>query len=152
MEITLCQQSMYNQSYGFSSRYVWMWKLDHKEGWAPKNWCFSIDGLEQILENPLDCKEIKLVNPKGNQPWLFIEMTGAEAEVPMLWPSDAKNRLIGKGPASRKGYEKLSKQKNLCNILFPSQYLLYLFFFSHDLRPLSVNSTLKSISRKSCLI
>ena len=64
---------MYGQIYGFSSSHVWMWELDYKESWAPKNWCFWIVVLEKTLESPLDCKEIKSVNPKGNQPWIFIE-------------------------------------------------------------------------------
>ena len=63
----------YSQSYGLSNRHVWMQELDHKEGWAPKNWCFRTVILETTLESPLDCKEIKLVNPKGNQPWVFTE-------------------------------------------------------------------------------
>ena len=62
-----------------------MWELDHNEGWAPKNWCFQIVVLEKILESPFDCKKIKLVNPKGNQPWLFIGKIDAEAETPILW-------------------------------------------------------------------
>ena len=70
--------------------------MDHKEGWALKNWCFWIVELEKTLENPLNSKEIKPVNPKGNQPWIFISRTDAEAEVPVLWPSDAKSWLIGK--------------------------------------------------------
>ena len=66
----------------FSSSHVWMWELDHKEGWVPKNWCFWIVVLEKTLESLLDCKKIKLVNPKGNQPWIFLGRTDAEAEVP----------------------------------------------------------------------
>ena len=73
-----------------------MWELDHEEGWAPKNWCFWIVALEKTPESPLDCKEIKPVNPKGNQPWIFIDRTDAEAEALILWLPDAKNRLIGK--------------------------------------------------------
>ena len=69
-----------SQSYLFSSSHVWMWELDHKEGWALKNWCFWTVVLEKTLESPLDCKEIKAVNPKGNQPWIFIGRTDAEAE------------------------------------------------------------------------
>ena len=72
----------YSQSYGFSNSCVWMWAFDHKEGWALKSWCFWTVVLENILENPLDCK-IKLVNPKGNQSWIFIRRTDAEA--PILW-------------------------------------------------------------------
>ena len=68
-----------------------MWELDHKEGWVPKNWCFQIVVLEKTLESLLDCKEIKPVNPKGNQSWILIEKTDAEAEAPILWPPDAES-------------------------------------------------------------
>ena len=84
-----------SQSYGFSSSRVWMWELDHKEGWALKNWCFKIVVLEKTLENLLDSKEIKPVNPKGNQHWLLIGRIDAEAEAPILWPSDVKSWLVG---------------------------------------------------------
>ena len=73
-----------------------MWELDYKESWAPKNWCFWTVVLEKTLESPLDCKKITLVNPKGNQPWIFIGR--ADAEAPILWPPDAKNWLTGKDP------------------------------------------------------
>ena len=86
------------QSYGFSSSQVWMWELDHKEGWVPKNWCFLSVVLEKTLETPLDIKEIKSVNPKEYQPWIFIGRTDAKAESPVLWPPDMKNWLIGKDP------------------------------------------------------
>ena len=79
-----------SQSYGFPSSHVWMWELDHKEGWAPKNWCFQILVLEKILESPLESKKIKPVNSKGNQPWIFTGRTDAEAEAPILWPPDAE--------------------------------------------------------------
>ena len=81
-----------------------MWELNHKEGWAPKNQCFLIVLLEETLENPLDCKEIKLVNPKGNQPWKFTGRTDAEAEAPILWPPDAKSWLIRKDPNAGKDW------------------------------------------------
>ena len=81
-------------SYGFSSSHVWMQELDHKESWAPRNWCFWTVVLEKTLESPLDFKEIKPVNPKGNQSWIFIGRTDAEAEAPILWPPDAERRLI----------------------------------------------------------
>ena len=84
-----------SQSYSFSSIHVWMWELDHKESWVPKNWCFWTAVLEKTLESSLDCKEIKLVNPKRNQSWIFIGRTDAEAETPILWPSNGKNWLIG---------------------------------------------------------
>ena len=86
----------YSPSYGFSSSHVQMWELDHKESWASKNWCFLILVLEKTLESPLDFKEIKPVNPKGSQPWIFNGRTDADAEAPILWPPDVKNWLIGK--------------------------------------------------------
>ena len=79
-----------------SVSYIWMWELDHKEGWALTNWCFQTVLLEKMLENPLDSKKIKPVNPKGNKPWIFIGRTDAEAEAPILWSPDAKSWLIGK--------------------------------------------------------
>ena len=93
----------YSQSYGFSSSHVWMWELDHK-GWALKNWCFWTVMLEKTLEGPLDCKEIKPVNLKGNKSWIFIGRTDAEAEAPILWPPDEKSWLIGKDPDSGKDW------------------------------------------------
>ena len=90
-----------SQSYGFSSSHIWMWKLDYKEGWGPKNQCFWTVVLEKTLESPLDNKEIKLVNCKGNQSWIFIGRTDTEAEA-ILWPPDAKSRLIGKDPDAGK--------------------------------------------------
>ena len=77
-------------------------ELDYKEGWALKNWCFWIMVLERTLESPLNCKEIQPVNPKGNQSWIFIGRTTAEAEAPILWPPDAKSRLIWKDPDAGK--------------------------------------------------
>ena len=81
--------------YGFSSGHVWMWELNYKKSWVPNNWCFWTVVLEETLESPLDCKEIKPVNPKGNQPWIFFGRTDAEAEAPILWLPDVKNWLIG---------------------------------------------------------
>ena len=89
-------KGLYSQGYGFSCGHVWMWELDYKESWTPKNWCFWTVVLEKTLESPLDCKEIKSVNLKGNQPWIFIGKNNAEAEAPILWPPDAKNGLIWK--------------------------------------------------------
>ena len=76
--------------------------MDCKEGWALKNWCLQVVALEKTLESPLDCKEIKPVNPKGNQPWIFIERIDTEARVPIIWPPDAKSQLIGKDPDAGK--------------------------------------------------
>ena len=73
-----------NNSYVFPSRHVWIWELDHKEDWVPKNWCFQTVVLEEALENPLDCKEIQPVHPKGNQSWIYIGRTDAEAEAPVV--------------------------------------------------------------------
>ena len=84
------------QSYSFSSSHVLIWELNHKEGWAPKYWCFWTVMLEKTLESPLDSKEIQPVHPKGNQSWIFIGRTDAEAETPILWPPDVKNWLIWK--------------------------------------------------------
>ena len=78
------------------SSHLWMWELKHKESWGLKNWCFWTVVLEKTLESPLDSKEIKPVNPKRNQPWIFVGRTDTEAEAPILWPPDAKNWLIGK--------------------------------------------------------
>ena len=89
---------------GFSSSHVWMWELDYRESWAPKNWCFWTVVLERTLESPLNCKEIKPINPEGNQSWIFIGRTGVEAETLILWPPDAKNWLIGKDPDARKDW------------------------------------------------
>ena len=86
----------------FSSCHVWMWELDCKEVWALKNWCFSSVMLEKTLESPLDCKEIKPVNPKGNQSWIFIGRTDYVAEAPILWPLDAKSWLVEKYPDAGK--------------------------------------------------
>ena len=92
---------------GFSSSHVWMWELDYKESWVPKNWCFWTVVLEKALESPLDSKEIKVVNPKGNQPWIFIGRTDAIA--PILWPPDAKNWLIGKYPDAGENWRQEEK-------------------------------------------
>ena len=98
-----------SQSYGFSSSHVWIWELDNKERWAPKNWCFWAVVLEKNLERPLDCKETKPVNPEGNQSWVFIGRTDAESEVPVLWPPDVKNWLIGKVPEAGKVWRQEEK-------------------------------------------
>ena len=81
-----------------SSSHVWIWELDHKEGWALKNWCLWTVVLEKTLESPLDCREIKPVNLKGNQSWIFIGRTDAEVETPILWPPDGKSWLCRKDP------------------------------------------------------
>ena len=97
------------QSYGFSSSHVWMWGLDYKESWGPKNWYFWTMMLEKTLEGPLDCKDIKPVNSKGNQSWIFIGRTDVEAEAPILWPPDAKNWLTGEYPDAGKDWRQEEK-------------------------------------------
>ena len=91
-----------SQSYGFSGSHIRIWELDHNEGWAPKNWCFQTVVLEKTPESTLDSKEIKPVNPKGNQSWIFIGKTDADA--PVLWPPNAKSRLIGKNTDTGKDW------------------------------------------------
>ena len=86
-----------------------MWELDHKEGWVLKNWWFWTVVLEKTLENPLDCKEIKPVHPKGDQPWIFIGRTDADAEAPILWPPDGNSRLTGKDPNAGKDWRQKSR-------------------------------------------
>ena len=103
-------KSLSSQGYGFSSSHVWMWDLDYKESWVQKNWCFWTMVLEKTLESPLDCKEIKPVNPKGDQSWVFIRRTYVEAETPILWPPDAKNRLIWKDPDVGKDWGQEEKE------------------------------------------
>ena len=83
---------------------VWMWELNHKESWALKNWCFWTVVLEKTIKSPLDCKEIQPVHPKGDQSWIFTGRTDAEAEAPILWPPNAKNRLNGKDPDAGKDW------------------------------------------------
>ena len=90
----------YNQNYVFSGSHVWMWELDHKVSWAPRNWCFWTVVLEKTLESPLDCREIKSFNPKGNQSWIFIGGTDAEAPTP-----DLKSWLIRKDPGAGKDWK-----------------------------------------------
>ena len=85
-----------SQSYGFSSSHVWIWELDHKESWALKNWCFWTVVLEKIPESPLDYKKIQPVHPKGNQSWMFIGRTDAEAETPVFWPPDGRTDSLEK--------------------------------------------------------
>ena len=112
-ETLLCQRRSVNQSYSFSSSHVWVWDLDHKESWVLKNWCFWAMVLEKTLESPMDSKEIKPVNPKGNQPWIFTGRTdaNAEAEAPILWPPDVKSQLIGKDPDAEKDWGQEGKKE-----------------------------------------
>ena len=93
-----------SQGYGFSSGHVWMWKLNHKESWMLKNWCFWTVVLEKTLESPLDFKAIQPVHPKGDQSWVLTGRTNVEAETPVLWPPDAESWLIWKDPDAGKDW------------------------------------------------
>ena len=106
-DITLPTKVHLVKAKGFSSSHVWMWELDYKESWALKNRCFWTVVLEETLESPLDCKEIKPVYPKANQSWIFIGRTDAEA--PIFWSPDAKNWLIGKDPDAGKDWRRVEK-------------------------------------------
>ena len=108
-DITLLTRVYIVKAMVFSSSCVQVWELDHREGWALKNWCFQIIVLEIILESPLDCKEIKPVNPKGNESWIVIGRT--DSETPILWPCDVKNQLIGKDPDAEKDWKQKEKEQ-----------------------------------------
>ena len=94
---------------GFSTGHVWMWELHYKENWAPNNWCVWTVVLEKTFESPLDCKEIQPAHPKGDQSWVFIGITGVEAETPILWPPDAKSWFTGKDPDAEKDWGQKEK-------------------------------------------
>ena len=94
--VNIVNKGQSSQGYGFSSGHVWMWELDYKESWVPKNWCFWTVVLEKTLESPLNCKEIQQAHPKGDQSWVFIGRNDVKAETQILWPPDAKTWLIWK--------------------------------------------------------
>ena len=106
---TIQNKGLSSQVYAFSSGHVWMWELDYKESWAPKNWCFWAVVLEKTLESPLDSKEIQPVHSEGNQSWIFIGRTDVEAETPIIWPPDAKSWLIWKDPYAEKDWRQDEK-------------------------------------------
>ena len=102
-----------SQNYGFSSGHVWMWELNYKESWEPKNWCFWTVVWQKTLESPLDCKEIQPVHSKGNQSWVFIGRNDTKAETPILWPPDAKRWLIGKDQDPDAGKDWRQEEKGM---------------------------------------
>ena len=122
-----------NQSYGLSSSHVWMWELDYKENWAPKNWCFWTVVLDK---SPLDCKEIQPVHPKGNESWIFIGRTDAEAESPILWP-DAKNWLTGGDPDAGKDWGRRRRLDGITDYngyeFEQALWLQYMLYFLHQM-------------------
>ena len=112
---------MSSQSYGFSSSHVWMWELDYKESWVPKNWCFRIEVLEKTPESPLDCKEIKEVNPKGSQPWMFIRKdwcwSWSSILFPLMWRADSLEKTLMLGKIDGKRRRRRQKMRWLDDII-----------------------------------
>ena len=109
-DITLQKKGLSNQSYGFPSSHVWMWELDHKEGWVPKNWCFWAMVLEKTLESSLDSKEVKLVNPKINQHWIFIGCWSWSSNTLATWHEELtqeKTLMLGKTEGRRRGQQRM---------------------------------------------
>ena len=122
-DITLPTKVRLVKAMVFPVSYVWIWELDYKESWAPKRWCFWTVVLEKALESPLDGKEIQPVHPKGNQSWVFIGRTDAEAETPILWLPDAKNWLLGKYPDA--GQDWRQKEKGMTEDEMVGWYQLF---------------------------
>ena len=109
LETPFANKGLSSQGYGFSSSHVWMWELDCKESWVPKNWYFWTVVLKKTLESPLDCKEIQPVHPKGNQSQMFIGRNDAKADTPILWLPDMKSWLIWKDPDAGKDWRQEEK-------------------------------------------
>ena len=123
-DITLPTNVHNSQSYSFSTSYVWMWVLDHEEGWVPKNWGFWTVVLEKTLESPLDCKEIKPVNPKGNQLWIFIGWTGAELKLKysghLIWKANSLVKILMLGKIEggrRRGWQRMRWLNGITNVM-----------------------------------
>ena len=109
-DITLPAKVRLVKAMVFSSSHVWLWEVEDKESWEPKNWCFWTVVLEETLESPLDCKEIQPVHPRGDQSWVFIGRTDAETETPILWPPDVNSWLIWKDPDAGKDWRREEKE------------------------------------------
>ena len=108
-DITLPRNNHLVKAIIFPSSHIWMQELDYKEGWVPKNWCFWTAVLKKTLQSPLECKEIKPVNSKGNQSWIFTGRTDTEVEAPIFWPPDVKSQFIRKYPDAGKDWKQEEK-------------------------------------------